>query len=66
MQNLTLTVEEAGKALGVSRMTAYAAVHSGQIPSIRIGRRLLVPRAAFERLLAGATAAEKIGAEATV
>jgi excisionase family DNA binding protein len=63
MQNATITVEEAGKALGVCRNTAYAAVKAGEIPSIKIGRRVLVPRIAFERMLEGA--GQKPGTEAT-
>jgi excisionase family DNA binding protein len=47
----TLTVEEAGQQLGISRNSAYEAAHSGQIPTIRIGRLLLVPKAAFNRML---------------
>ncbi len=47
----TLTVEDAAALLGVSRATAYAAVKSGEIPSIRVGRRVLVPTAALRRLL---------------
>lgn len=47
-----LNVEEVAAALGVSRSTAYRAVHSGEIPSIKVCGRLLVPRAAFDRLLA--------------
>ncbi len=54
MSELTLTVEEAGKLLGVSRGLAYEAARRGEIPTIRLGRRLLVPRA---RLL------ELVGAE---
>lgn len=49
----TLTVEEAARLLGIGRNAAYEAVHRGEIPHLRIGRRLLVPRAAMERLLAG-------------
>jgi excisionase family DNA binding protein len=48
----TLTVEEAARALGCGRNAAYQGVRRGEIPSIRIGKRLLVPRAALERLLA--------------
>jgi excisionase family DNA binding protein len=48
---LTLTVEEAAATLGVSRASAYEAVRRGEIPAIRIGRRVLVPRAALDRLL---------------
>lgn len=47
----TLTIEQAAKELGVSRQAGYGAAARGEIPTIRIGRRLLVPRAAFDRLL---------------
>lgn len=50
----TLTVEEAAKLLGVSRGSAYEAARSGALPVLRLGRRLLVPREALERLLAQA------------
>ena len=50
----TLSVEEAGDVLGLSRATAYAAANSGSLPVIRIGRRMVVPRYALERLLMGA------------
>lgn len=52
-QRATLTVYEAALQLGVGRNAAYDAVKRGEIPSIRIGRRLLVPVAALERMLAG-------------
>jgi excisionase family DNA binding protein len=54
MQRLTITVPEAARILGVSRMTAYTAVREGAIPSLRIGRRVLIPRIALDRLLAQA------------
>ena len=50
----TLTIEEASKALGVSRNKAYEAAKRGEIPTIKIGKRILVPRAALERMLQGA------------
>lgn len=50
-EKLTYSVEEAGRALGVSRNTAYAAARSGEIPVVRFGGRLLVPRRALERML---------------
>jgi len=46
-----LTVEEARKELRVSRSSIYAAVNSGQLKSIRLGRRILIPRAVVDRLL---------------
>lgn len=48
----TFSVEEAGcEILGLSKVSAYAAANRGDIPTIRIGRRLLVPRLALEKLL---------------
>ncbi len=52
-KRLTLTVEEAAEVLGISRAFAYEAARRGDIPSIRIGRRILVPKAALNRLLSG-------------
>ena len=52
---LVLSVEEARKQLGLSRGLMYEAIRRGQIPSIRIGRRILIPRAGLERLLEGAS-----------
>lgn len=48
---LVLTVPEAGRILGLSRNGAYAAAERGEIPTIRIGRLLKVPKAALDRLL---------------
>jgi excisionase family DNA binding protein len=53
---LTMTVDEAAAALGLCRNSAYAAARDGSLPTIRIGKRLLVPRSALQRLL---TAAEQ-------
>jgi excisionase family DNA binding protein len=50
----SFTIEEAGKILKLNRWTAYYSAKKGRIPTIRIGRRLRVPRFALERLLAGA------------
>jgi excisionase family DNA binding protein len=52
---LTLTVEEAAKLLGVSRGTAYEAARRGELPTIRLGRRLLVPRARLYELVGADT-----------
>jgi hypothetical protein len=41
----------AGKALGLSRGSTYAAAERGDIPTIRIGRLLRVPVRALERML---------------
>ena len=47
----TLTVDEVGRILGISRSLAYEGVRIGDIPSIRVGRRIIVPTAALRRLL---------------
>jgi excisionase family DNA binding protein len=47
----TATIMEAAEVLGIGRNQAYEAARRGEIPTIRIGKRLLVPLAALERLL---------------
>ena len=58
-ERLTMTVEEAADALGISRALAYELVARGELPSLRLGRRIVVPRRALEALVddAGATPA---------
>jgi excisionase family DNA binding protein len=48
---LTYTLAEAATRLGISTWLAYEAAHRGELPVCRIGRRMLVPRAALLRLL---------------
>jgi excisionase family DNA binding protein len=45
------SVDEAAKKLKIERKTAYDAIQRGEIPSLRIGRRILVPAVAFDRML---------------
>lgn len=47
----TITIEEAARELGLSRNAAYDAAKRGDLPTIRMGRRLLVPKVSFEALL---------------
>jgi excisionase family DNA binding protein len=47
----TVTVEEAAMLLGIGRGTAYEAARRGELPTLRFGRRLLVPLAALDQLL---------------
>ena len=56
MQKQTYTIPEAASVLGIGRSAAYEAARTGQLPVIRIGKRILVPAVALERMLAGATA----------
>lgn len=46
-----LTVPEAGAKLGIGRNSAYAAAARGEIPTIRIGGLLRVPKAALAKML---------------
>ena len=50
-ERLCLSVPEAAKILGISRGLAYELARSGRLPALRFGRRLLIPRAALERML---------------
>jgi excisionase family DNA binding protein len=52
MERRTLSVSEAALILGISRAHAYDCVRSGELPSITLGRRVVVPRQAIEELLA--------------
>jgi excisionase family DNA binding protein len=55
IERQTINIEEAAKRLGIGRNQAYEAARNGQIPTIKIGKkRMLVPLAAFERMLKGA------------
>lgn len=47
-----MTVDETAELLRISRGLAYEMVRQGQIPNLRLGRRILVPRAALESKLA--------------
>jgi excisionase family DNA binding protein len=47
----TITVEQAGEVLGISRRSAYRAATTGELPTIKLGRRLLVPTARLFDLL---------------
>jgi excisionase family DNA binding protein len=57
-ERTTISVEEAGKYLGIGRAAAYLAVKNGELPSLRLGSRILVPVWALLELLAGRSATE--------
>jgi len=50
-KRLVFDVPEAGALLGLGRNASYEAAKNGDIPTIRIGRLLKVPKAALDRLL---------------
>ena len=52
---LVLTVAEAAALLGVSRAFAYELVARGQLPVLRLGRRIVIPKAALRQMLDAAS-----------
>ena len=50
----TLTLPEAAHVLGISRSTAYELARTGKLPVLRLGRRLVIPTDALDRLLESA------------
>lgn len=47
----TISCPEAGRRLGVGRMTAYRLARAGVIPALRLGKKLRVPVVALEEML---------------
>ena len=60
-KRLTMTVTEAAKMLGIGRNQGYEAAKNGQIPTIKIGKRLLVPVTALENKLLNASGSDRPG-----
>jgi hypothetical protein len=50
----SFTVQEAAEILGISCWSAWQAAKKGELPTISIGRRKIVPRHRLERLMNGA------------
>jgi excisionase family DNA binding protein len=55
-EHMLLTVPEAARLLRVSRAFAYELIARGELPVLRLGRRVLVPREALEQHIRTATA----------
>lgn len=51
MDKLTVTVEEMAVIVGVSRPKAYELVHQVGFPTVRIGRRVVIPLDSLKRWL---------------
>ena len=51
MEKLTVTVDELAKIVGVSRPTAYELIHKEGFPTVRIGRRIVIPLDSLKRWL---------------
>ena len=53
-ERLVWTVEEAGWLLGISKAHAYELVARGELPHLRLGRRVVVPKSAIATMLSDA------------
>jgi excisionase family DNA binding protein len=53
-EKLVYSVVEAGRLLGLGRSASYEAARGGELPTIKIGGRYKVPKAALQRLLESA------------
>ena len=51
---LTYTIPEVAKLLGISERHAFTSARRGDLPILRIGHRMVVPKAALQAMLAGA------------
>jgi excisionase family DNA binding protein len=50
-ESLLLNVRDGARLLSVSRSRVYELVHSRQIPSVRLGKRILIPRTTLARFI---------------
>ena len=50
-ERLTVTVVEAARILGIGRALAYQAAATGDLPTVRVGKRILVPLARLQLML---------------
>jgi excisionase family DNA binding protein len=55
---LVYSVKEAAQLLGLSLTGCYNCIAAGEIPAVRIGKRVVIPKARLEALLQG----EKVAA----
>lgn len=55
LQPVLLHADEAAALLGLGRSTVYRLLQSGELPSIRVGRAVRVPRASLARWIAAQT-----------
>jgi excisionase family DNA binding protein len=55
VEPITFTIEETAVLLGVGKTLAYELANRGELPAVRLGRRLVVPRRALEEWLVSRT-----------
>lgn len=57
-EKIIYTIPEVSELLGISVIHGYLMAKTGQIPTIKLGRRIVVPKAALEKMLASAGSKE--------
>lgn len=50
-KRLCLSVSEIAEAMDISLPTAYDLTHRADFPALRLGRKIVIPKAAFEKWL---------------
>lgn len=50
-EKATYSVAEAAKVLGIGKSLAYELAHKGDIPVLKLGNRMVVPKVALEKML---------------
>jgi excisionase family DNA binding protein len=50
-EKATMLIAEVAKELRISKTKAYEMVHKGELPVVRVGRNIRVPRILFESWL---------------
>ena len=60
-EKLCYTIPEAAALLGFSRNFGYELARTGQIPILRFGKRMLVPKAVFDKMLGQNDDSNKVG-----
>lgn len=56
MERRTYTVTEAAAVLGISRTSAYERVRAGELPALRLGRRIVITRTVVDAMLSDVSA----------
>jgi excisionase family DNA binding protein len=62
-ERLTLKLEEAAALLGIGREKTRLLCVSGVIPSLRLGRRLIIPKGRFQKWLDDPSSQEALAAQ---
>ena len=57
VERLTYTIPEAAQAIGIGKSMLYGLINDGELRTIRLGKRVLIPRDSILELLGMAAAA---------